>query len=209
MSDYFFESPLSDVSTSNTFSGNYDSLAPSGDVNKPFSPEASGPMDGWSSRNVYYLNDMMVTEYYSSGSGFIGATYAYQQGGGSWFTASGNSGAWGGSTSYWSIGGSLGIGFGIWGTGNGDWGIAWNAGIGAYALAGDAESAGAAIATVTDETYGIYWDNNGLIDFIEVDFRTGEINYDEIGFNLGIYGTSPDPGPPVFDDIIRGRLMEV
>ena len=174
MSDYYFRA--NDPTTAD--------MPPSGG--------GGGEPIGYEYTNTYYDDGKTVTEYYTHAGGFVAATYEYAGGGGSWFATDGRSGTWGGSTSYWSIGGSLGIGFGLWGTGNGDWGIAWNAGIGAYALAGDAESAGAAIATVTDETAGIYFDYSGAVEFVEIDLQTGKVTFDEIGFNLGAYATSPD-----------------
>jgi hypothetical protein len=224
MSDYFFDfggaysSPVLDLPGDLNHSADSTAEIQLADPDL-FKPEQSDEDDAFTeaeTKNVYHVDDKLVAEYFDAGGYFVGATYSYDSGGGSWFTADGRSGAWSGSTGYWSIGGSLLIGFGLWGTGNGDWGIAWNAGIGAYALAGNADSVGAAIQHVTEDRIDIAFDINGLIDSVSINPQTGHITFDDIGFNLGLYasdpeaGTGPDPKVPYTDDEpLHSLLIEV
>jgi len=150
---------------------------------------------------TYRDGGRVVTEHYKDNV-FVGASYANDNGSGSWWNTSGQNGTWSGSTGYWSIGGSLGLGFGLWGTGTGDWGIAWNVGIGGYVISGTADSPAAAIQTVTEDKIVIGVDINNVPTQVEINPKTGEVTYGEIGISLGLFATDPE-GPPRMDPYLR------
>lgn len=160
-------------------------------------PDELEAVAGSGSSSSYRDGDRVITDYFDSSDKYIGTSYANDDGSGKWYAVDGRSGSWGGDTGYWSIGGALGIGFGLWGTSNGDWGIAWNVGVGGYVLTGEADSAGAAIQEATEERIVIGVNIDNVPTQIEVDPRTGEVTYPDVGFSFGFFGTSPDPaGPP-------------
>lgn len=69
--------------------------------------------------------------------------------------------------------------------------------IGAYALTGFAESAGAAIESATPDKIVIGIDDNLTVTHIEVDPRNGDVYIPEFGFRVGAFGSTYDPYPSI------------
>lgn len=141
---------------------------------------------------VHHVDDRVVTDFFNSDGYFIGATYENRDGSGSWFTTDGQHGSWNATTQYWQIGGALGLGFTVWGTSDGTMGFGWTSGLGVVIEVGEAPTADAALAEVSQSGATMAANVDPLPSYIHFN-SDGTITWDAAGIDVGLYAVSQDP----------------